>query len=89
MIDYYKVLGCTPETLTDDDIEDLKTLERVKSYPPRFKLIFSPAGPENETTQVKLYLHGLNNVYSITIGLGNEKPGIYIIYVLGTFMLQF
>ena len=78
MIDFYKVLGCTPDTLTDDDIEDLKTLERVKSYPPRFKLIFSPTGPENESTQVKLYLHGLNNVSPITVRLDKENSGIDI-----------
>ena len=81
MIDFYKVLGCTPDTLTDDDIENLKTLERVKSYPPRFKLLFSPAGPENENTQVKLYLHGVNNVSPIIVRLNKEKSGIDIMYV--------
>ena len=78
MIDFYKVLGCTPDTLTDDDIEDLKAREKKNSYPPRFRLLFSPDGPRSGDTEVKLYLHGLNNVSPIIVRLGKEKSGIDI-----------
>ena len=77
MIDFYKVLGCTPQTLTDGDIQDLKTREEMKSYPPRFRLLFSPDGPQNGDTEVKLHLHGLNNVSPITVRLGKKKSGIH------------
>ena len=78
MIDFYKVLGCTPDTLTDDDIETLKMFEKMKLYPPCFRLLFSPDGPQNGDTQVKLSLHGLNNASPIMIRLGKEMSGIYI-----------
>ena len=78
MIDFYKVLGCDPDEVTNDDIQDLKTHEEKKSYPPRFKLLFSPDGPQSGDTEVKLSLHGLNNVSPIIIRLGKEKSGIYI-----------
>ena len=42
MIDFYMFLQCTPETLTDDDIKTLKIYEEEKSYPPCFRLLFSP-----------------------------------------------
>ena len=75
MIDFYKVLGCTPDTVSNDDIETLKMYEKIKSYPPRFKLLFSPDGPQSGNTEVKLYLHGLNNAPPIMIGLDKEKSG--------------
>ena len=81
MIDFYKVLGCTPETVKGGHIKDLQTHEEVKSYPPRFKLLFSPDGSHNENTQVKLHLHGLSNAFSITVRLGKERPGIQIICI--------
>ena len=81
MIDFYKFLGCTPDTLTDDDVENLKIYEEEKSYPPRFRFLFSPDGPQSENTQVKLYLHGLNNVSPITVRLDKEKSGIEVIYI--------
>ena len=77
MIDFYKVLGCTPETVKDGHIKDLQTHEEVKSYPPRFKLLFSPDGSHSGNTQVKLRLHGLSNAFSITVRLG--KINIIII----------
>ena len=65
MIDFYKVLGCNSETITASDTQDLKTREKKKSYPPCFRLLFSPDGPQSGDTQVKLYLHGLNNISPI------------------------
>ena len=79
MIDFYKVLGCDPHEVTDDEIQDLKTHEEKKSYPPRFKLVISPDDPQSGDSEVKLSLHGLNNVSPIIIRLGKEMSGIYII----------
>ena len=79
MIDFYKVLGCDPHEVTDDDIQDLKTHEEKKSYPPCFKLVISPDGPQSGDSEVKLSLHGLNNLSPIIIRLGKEKSGIDII----------
>ena len=71
MIDIYEVLSCTPETVTDSDIEDLKMYEEADSYPPRFKVQFSPNDSRSGNTQVTLSLHGLRNKFSRTIRLGN------------------
>ena len=81
MIDFYTVLGCAPETVKDGHIKDLQTHEEVKSYPPRFKLLFSPDGSHSGNTQVKLRLHGLSNAFSITVRLGKERLGIQIIRI--------
>ena len=80
MIDFYKVLGCSPETVSVNDIEDLKMYEEMQSYPPRFKLIFSPDDSPSENTQVKLSLHGLTNKYSATVELCKKKPGNIVSY---------
>ena len=73
MIDFYRVLGCTPETMTDDDIETLKMYEEQGAYPPRFKLLFSPDGSTSVNVQVTLSICGLkDNIYK-TIKLGEEK----------------
>ena len=78
MIDIYEVLGCTPEEVTDNDIEDLKRYEEADSYPPRFKVQFSPDDSQSENTQVTLSLHGLKNTFSRTIRLCKEYPGIFV-----------
>ena len=81
MIDFYKVLACTPDTLSDDDIETLKMYEEQMSYPPRFKLTFSPTGPNIINTQVKLILHELHEgsqdgpTVSHIVRLGSEQTG--------------
>ena len=77
MIDIYKVLGCTPETVTDYDIEDLKGYEEADIYPPWFKLQFSPENSQSGNNQVTLSLHGLKNTFSRTIRLGKEYPGMF------------
>ena len=81
MIDFYQVLGCTPETVTDHDIETLKMYEKQGTYPPRFKLLFSPDGSTSVNVQVTLSICGLkDNIYKI-INLGEEQ--VYIeIYLL-------
>ena len=81
MIDFYKVLGCTPDTVTDDDIETLKVYEEQMSYPPRFKLEFSPTGSQIRNTKVELTLCELHTTclngpsvhYNVT--LGNKETG--------------
>ena len=80
MIDFYKFLKCTPETLNEDDIKTLKMYEEIESYPPRIKLLFAPNGPQSEQSEAKLYLNGLNNVSPIIIRLGKEKPGMYVFH---------
>ena len=81
MIDFYKVLGCTPETVTDHDIETLKMYEKQKSYPQRFKLKFSPAGTQIRNAEVNLILHGLQPTcingpqVKYTVTLGNKETG--------------
>ena len=79
MIDFYKVLGCSPEMVSVNDIEALKMYEEIQSYPPRFKLLFSPDGSPSENTQVKLSLHGLTNEYCATVELC-KKPGNIVSY---------
>ena len=83
MIDFYKVLGCTPETVTDDNIETLKLYEKEKIYPPRFQLLFSPDDLQSESTEaeVKLSVPGLNVEYFKTIRLCKKKTGISYVYV--------
>ena len=83
MIDFYKVLGGTPETVTDDDIETLKIYEKEKQYPPRFQLLFSPVDSQSDSTEaeVKLSLPGLKGEYSKTIRLCKKKTGISYVYV--------
>ena len=78
MIDIYKVLRCTPETVTDNDIEDLKLYEEKGSYPPRFKIKFTPIDSQSENAQVTLSLLGLKNIFSRTIRLVKENPGICV-----------
>ena len=78
MIDIYEMLGCTPETVTDNDIGDLKRYEEADSYPPRFKVQFSSDDSQSGNTHVKLSLHGLTNTFSRTIRLGKESPGIFV-----------
>ena len=78
MIDIYEVLGCTPETATDNNIEYLKMLEEAGLYPPSFKVQFSPDDSQSGNTQVTLSLHGLRNTFSRTIRLGKENPGICV-----------
>ena len=80
MIDFYKILGCTPDTVSDDDIEALKMYEEEKSYPPRIKLEFSPNGLQTTNTSVKLTLHGLHGSlqgpslpFSKILRLGREE----------------
>ena len=53
--------------------------EEIQSYPPRFKLLFSPDGSPSENTQVKLSLHGLTNEYCATVELC-KKPGNIVSY---------
>ena len=78
MIDIYKVLRCTPETVTDKDIEVLKIYEQKGSYPPHIKVQFSPYDSQSGNTQVTLFLHGLKNTFSRTISLGKENIGICV-----------
>ena len=75
MIDIYKVLGCTPEEVTDCDIEDLKRYEEADMYPPRFKVQFSPENSQSGDTQATLSLHGLKNKFTKTIRLSRETSG--------------
>ena len=76
MLDIYKILGCTPDTANNGHVEYFKTLEDMKSYPLRFKLSFSPDGPESRETEVKLSLQGLNNVHPIAVRLGKNRQGM-------------
>ena len=80
MIDFYKVLGCSPETISVNDIEDLKMYEEIQSYPPRFKLLFSPDDSSGENTHVKLSLHGLTNEYCAIVELCKTKSGNIVSY---------
>ena len=77
MIDIYKVLGCTPETVTDYDIEDLKRYEEADIYPPWFKLQFSPENSQSGNNQVTLSLHGLKNRFSSIIRLDKKYSGMF------------
>ena len=76
MLDIYKVLGCTPNTVQNGHVKDFETLEEIKQYPPRFKLLFSPDGPQSGETEVKISLQGLNNVHPLTVGLGKKRQGM-------------
>ena len=81
MIDFYKVLACTPDTVSDDDIKALKWYEEEMTYPPRFKFEISSAGTQIRNFQVKLTLDGLHEgsrngpIVSTKLILGNEEIG--------------
>ena len=79
----YEVLGCTPETVTDDDIETLKIYEKEKQYPPRFQLLFSPVDSQSDSTEaeVKINLHGLDDEYFKPVRLCKKKTGISCVRV--------
>ena len=80
MVDFYKVLDCSPETVSVNDIEDLKMYEEIQSYPPRFKLLFSPDDSPGENTHVKLSLRGLTNEYCAIVELCKTKSGNIVSY---------
>ena len=73
MIDFYQVLGCSPETISVNNTEALEMCEEIQSYPLCFKLLFSPDGSPSENTQMKLSLHGLTNKYCATVEFVQDK----------------
>ena len=73
MIDFYQVLGCSPETISVNNTEALEMCVEIQSYPLCFKLLFSPDGSPSENTQMKLSLHGLTNKYCATVEFVQDK----------------
>ena len=77
-IDMYQYLECTPESLTEDHIDELRDFQNKGLYPPRFKLLFF----RNQSRRavclpVMITLNGLVDgsvpkPYSITMILGMQ-----------------
>ena len=55
-IDVYNFLKCTPETVSEEDIEALGFYQQEGSYPPCFKLSFIPKTFPNKSCEVKITL---------------------------------
>ena len=71
-IDMYQYLECTPESLTDEHIDELRGFQNKGLYPPRFKLLFFRNQSRHAVClQVMITLNGLvPKPYSITMILG-------------------
>ena len=69
-IDFYKLLGCTPQTVTEEDTKTLQFYEEEGSYPPRFKLSFTPIHFSAKIDcQAKIIIYGHDDNISIPIQL--------------------
>ena len=92
MINFYEVLDCPPDRVSEEDIERLEMYEEQMSYPPRFELKFSPTGPKIRNSQVKLILQGLHEgsqdgpPVSHIVMLGNEDTGEGYNYVYNNYL---
>ena len=73
----YKVLNCTPETVTEKAIEDLQIYEEAGSYPPRFKLLFYTQHREVSCQPVTISLDGLANGGFLFNTMLGERFGNY------------
>ena len=82
-IDLYKLLGCTSKNVTKVDIETLKKYEEQKQYPPRFQLLFSPVDSQSDSTEteVKIYVHGLDDEYFKAVRLCKKETGMSCVCV--------
>ena len=72
-VDIYKVLNCTPQTVSEEDKEALAAYEDEDSYPPCFKLSFTPQQYQ-QSCQVKVLLASTAIDWKISIPI--DLPGI-------------
>ena len=68
-IDFYKLLDCTPETVTDADIETLSHYEEKGSYPLCVKLSFSRLQSPTYDCEAQIILSSQDRSISIPIEL--------------------
>ena len=62
-------MGCTEGIITEKNIEDLKYLESLLSYPPRFRLRIEYDDAEKTRTEVTITFNGITSTH-------NSKPYI-------------
>ena len=56
-------MDCTEGIITEKNIEDLKYLESLLSYPPRFRLRFEYDDAEKARTEVTINFNGITSTY--------------------------
>ena len=54
-------MGCTEGIITEKNIEDLKYLEKLLSYPPRFRLRIEYDGAEKARTEIAIIFNGITS----------------------------
>ena len=74
----YQYLECTPESLTEELIDELRDFENDGLYPQRFKLFFQNQSRRVVPLPVKMTLNGLVDgsvpkPHSITVILGTSS----------------
>ena len=56
-------MDCTEGIITEKNIEDLKYLESLLSYPPRFRLRIEYDGAEKTRTEVTITFNGITSTH--------------------------
>ena len=84
-VDVFKVLNCDEQNITDEYIEEIKSLEKSGSYPPRFRLVFHPnsESKHDRPKVIKITLHSSKGTLPLNVELNGKFKGesIYIIHV--------
>ena len=73
-------MDCTEGTITKKNIEDLKYLESLLSYPPRFRLRIEYDGAEKARTEVTIKFNGITSAHNSKPHIDKiilKKPGKY------------
>ena len=73
-------MDCTEGIITEKNIEDLKYLESLLSYPPRFRLRIEYDGAEKTRTEVTITFNGITSTHDGNPHIDKiilKKPGKY------------
>ena len=73
-------MGCTEGIITEKNMEDLQYLERILSYPPRFRLRIEYDGAEKVRTEVTITFNGISSTHDGKPYIDKiilKKPGKY------------
>ena len=71
-------MGCTEGIITEKNIEDLKYLESLLSYPPRFRLRIEYDDAEKTRTEVTIKFNGITSTHNSKTYIDKiilRKPG--------------
>ena len=73
-------MGCTEGIITEKNVEDLKYLESLWSYPPRFRLRIEYDGAKEARTEVIITFNGITSTHDGNPHIDKiilKKPGKY------------